>query len=153
MYYERDINGFSLNFAQKFERGKNMRTYHDASEFSTNFKISEIVFEDDKIPDYVNELRLCSPASAEMTFECEINSSLFDMLSGNNSIPNTDSFTVELKTPYKVQIRRHKKKRINKKWAKRYGYITKFKSVKITDVTFKHGNKDFEIIGNGVYVS
>ena len=30
--------------------------------------------------------------------------------------------------PYLVQARTHKKKRINKKWAKRYGYITKYKS-------------------------
>lgn len=30
--------------------------------------------------------------------------------------------------PYLVQARSHKKKRINKKWAKRYGYITKYKS-------------------------
>lgn len=29
--------------------------------------------------------------------------------------------------PYLVQVRTHKKKRINKKWAKRYGYITKYK--------------------------
>lgn len=30
--------------------------------------------------------------------------------------------------PYLVQVRTHKKKRINKKWAKRYGYITKYKT-------------------------
>lgn len=30
--------------------------------------------------------------------------------------------------PYLIQARTHKKKRINKKWAKRYGYITKYKS-------------------------
>lgn len=29
---------------------------------------------------------------------------------------------------YLVQARIHKKKRINKKWAKRYGYITKYKT-------------------------
>lgn len=29
--------------------------------------------------------------------------------------------------PYFVQRRSHRKKRINKKWAKRYGYITKYK--------------------------
>lgn len=31
-------------------------------------------------------------------------------------------------SPYLIQARTHKKKRINKKWAKRYGYITKYKS-------------------------
>lgn len=30
--------------------------------------------------------------------------------------------------PYLIQARTHKKKRINKKWAKRYGCITKYKS-------------------------
>lgn len=30
--------------------------------------------------------------------------------------------------PYLIQARIHKKKRINKKWAKRYGYIIKYKS-------------------------
>lgn len=30
--------------------------------------------------------------------------------------------------PYLIQARIHKKKRINKKWAKRYGYTTKYKS-------------------------
>jgi hypothetical protein len=30
--------------------------------------------------------------------------------------------------PYLTQVRTHKKKRINKKWAKRYGYVTKYKS-------------------------
>ena len=29
--------------------------------------------------------------------------------------------------PYLIQARTHKRKRINKKWAKRYGYITKYK--------------------------
>lgn len=29
--------------------------------------------------------------------------------------------------PYLIQVRTHKKKRINKKWAKRYGYVTKYK--------------------------
>lgn len=33
-------------------------------------------------------------------------------------------YTVIVTTTY-VQRRRHKKKRINKKWIKRYGYITK----------------------------
>ena len=32
------------------------------------------------------------------------------------------------KNPYLIQARTHKKKRINKKWAKRYGYVTKYKT-------------------------
>lgn len=30
--------------------------------------------------------------------------------------------------PYLVQARTHKKKRINKKWAKKYGYVTRYKT-------------------------
>ena len=38
------------------------------------------------------------------------------------------------RTPYQVQRRRHKKKRINKKWAKRYGYVTKFREYRLENV-------------------
>ena len=39
--------------------------------------------------------------------------------------------------PKVVQVRTHKKKRINKKWAKRYGYKTIYvtKKAKVMDVT------------------
>lgn len=30
--------------------------------------------------------------------------------------------------PYLVQARTHRKKRTNKKWAKRYGYVTKYRA-------------------------
>lgn len=39
--------------------------------------------------------------------------------------------------PKTIQVRTHKKKRINKKWAKRYGYKTVYetKRAKVMDVT------------------
>lgn len=43
----------------------------------------------------------------------------------------------DVEIPKVVQIKRHKKKRINKKWAKRYGYKTIYetKKSKVMDVT------------------
>jgi hypothetical protein len=43
----------------------------------------------------------------------------------------------EVEIPRLVQAKTHKKKRINKKWAKRYGYKTVYevKKAKIMDVT------------------
>ena len=35
---------------------------------------------------------------------------------------------------YQVQRKRHKKKRINKKWAKKYGYVTKFRNYQLENV-------------------
>jgi hypothetical protein len=57
------------------------------------------------------------PFEFEMT--SEINQSTLDILVGT---PAADSFTFTYEGTCLEQIRRHKKKRINKKWAKRYGY-------------------------------
>ena len=45
----------------------------------------------------------------------------------------------------KIQNRKHKKKRINKKWAKKYGYRLKFIEGKTRDTTYntKTGEFDF----------
>lgn len=62
------------------------------------------------------------------TFECElegtIDISALDDLLDAVAPPTEDSktFTLQYNGTYPEQIRRHKKKRINKKWAKRYGY-------------------------------
>ena len=44
---------------------------------------------------------------------------------------------MDAEVPKVVQIKTHKKKRINKKWAKRYGYKTVYetKKAKVMDVT------------------
>lgn len=98
--------------------------------------IENIYIENDKIPDYVASFQPKLTISAEATFKCEINTPLFEKLCGVDLARNPSrSFTLEAKAPYKVQKRRHKKWRTNKKWAKRYGYITKFRDIRITDVT------------------
>lgn len=43
-----------------------------------------------------------------------------DLRNNNNDDPL--GYTIRYKTTRSEQVRRHKKKRINKKWAKRYGY-------------------------------
>ena len=51
--------------------------------------------------------------------EGEVNASLLNELAGLDSNP---IFQMEYDGTMYEQVRRHKKKRINKKWAKRYGY-------------------------------
>lgn len=52
-------------------------------------------------------------------FEGEVNGPLLSELVGPDSDP---TFQMEYDGVMHEQVRRHKKKRINKKWAKRYGY-------------------------------
>ena len=50
----------------------------------------------------------------------DVNPELIQILFGNNDDPTTFDFEYEALK----QARKHKKKRINKKWAKRYGTIS-----------------------------
>lgn len=115
-----------------------------------------ITFDDDgTIPDYVRDINFLSPDSAEFSCECEVNPQLFAKLTGVDLARGLDlasSFYIECSAPYEVQKRRHKKKRINKKWAKRYGYRTKFAKVELKEVSLvdKHLCDDvheFEFVG------
>lgn len=57
-----------------------------------------------------------------ITFDaCEINYDIMEQICGLRHSPN-DNFTITY--PVKVQARKHRKRRINKKWLKRYGYKT-----------------------------
>ena len=69
--------------------------------------------EEDAI-EYLNNISL-----NEITFEINEPSFSYDLLEKVTTF-NPDSYTIEY-TEY-VQARKHKKKRINKKWLKRYGY-------------------------------
>ena len=72
--------------------------------------------------DYALEKIIGSPLTelVEMELEATIDVPTFTMLTG----PGTPArgFTMQWEGTYQEQIRKHKKKRINKKWAKRYGY-------------------------------
>lgn len=71
----------------------------------------------------------------EISFEMDCSSfdsnTLFELL-GVNTKPNTVDIVATHEVPYKTQIKKHHKKRINKKWAKRYGYSVEYKKVETT---------------------
>ena len=125
------------------------KIYLDGMELVSANKLETISFENETFPDYVTSIHAPLSASEEMSFECEVNPQLFEELAGVDLSQRRDltSLTIEYASPYQVQARRHKKKRINKKWAKRYGYKTKFKTVRITDAQLKQDENDFEFTG------
>ena len=100
-----------------------------------------ISFEHGEIPEYMSDIHMPLSANAELDFECEVNPFLFQKITGIDLGVGLDtSIGFIAKSFYQEQIRRHRKKRINKKWAKRYGYRTKFKEIEITEVSLV--NKD-----------
>lgn len=97
---------------------------------------SNISFQTDKIPDYINNIHIPFFESAKVTFEYEIGGDLFAGLLGFDEATGMN-FTMEFNTPITVQVKRHRRKRINKKWAKRYGYKIVFKRSRLVDCTIK----------------
>lgn len=63
-------------------------------------------------------------------------------------LSGAQSLTAVYSEPYQVQRRKHKKKRINKKWAKRYGFVTKYRKWRISEITMTSPN-DFEFEATG----
>ena len=104
--------------------------------------LPDVTFPDNDIPEYVNSFSLLDPASAECSFEAEINANTFNKYFGVDC-SGAQSFSAVFSEPYQEQRRKHKKKRINKKWAKRYGYVTKFRKWRINEITLLDKN-DFE---------
>lgn len=96
------------------------------------------------VPNYVRSINRPLSASEEFTMELEIDGNLLAMLCGVDMAYGKD-FSVEYNaSPELVQIRRHKKKRINKKWAKRYGYneVIKRCSMKNCSISLINGIED-----------
>lgn len=97
---------------------------------------SDVSFDATNIPHYITSITPKLSASAEFTMEAEIDGDAlakllgFPMAAGQN-------FTVEYSEPILVQARRHHKKRIDKKWRKRYGYKTIFRRKQLTDCVVK----------------
>lgn len=118
---------------------------------SDNFdiKLPEIEFEHGEIPPYISDYYIPVSAEAEFTAECTINVPLFERLAGIDISRGTDmtNCSVVFSKPYEVQIRKHKKKRINKKWAKRYGYKTIFKKYRLNNVTFHRQKEECPVLG------
>lgn len=79
---------------------------------------------DDIIRDDSFEIPACT-LSAPKSFECELEATLEDInisLLKELSTTKPEPFYMTHDGVRYEQIRKHKKKRINKKWAKRYGY-------------------------------
>lgn len=94
--------------------------------------------------------------SEPMEFELEspeINSELVDKLVGVDLAHDCDmGYTLEYFNARQVQVRRHKKKRINKKWAKRYGFRTVYDKVRFKEVSLVHKDDGtYECVTNQPY--
>ena len=125
------------------------KIYLDSMNFVSTNRLETISFENETLPDYVTSIHDPLSASEEISFEGEVNPQLFEKLAVVDLSQRRDltSLTIKYASSYQVQAKRHKKKRINKKWAKRYGYKTKFKTVRITDAQLKQDENDFEFTG------
>ena len=97
--------------------------------------IPEVEMSADEIP----PISLCMNASA--SFEIDMNK----VNVTNNIINPYEKFSIEYNMPIKIQSRWHKKKRIRKKWLKRYGMksdVVLFKGK--ADIEYAPGNMDFD---------
>ena len=111
--------------------------------------ILEISLDDGIIPEYISNFHISDPTSSELSYECDINLNLANAITGIDLAHGADmSCSMELRSARQVQKRKHKKKRINKKWAKRYGYITVFDDIKIRGCALvEHNDYDMELVG------
>ena len=100
-------------------------------------RLPDVSFDATNVPNFVEQIIPKLSTSEEFTMECDINGDLFAKLCGVD-MANGKDFTVEFSRPELVQVRRHRKKRINKKWAKRYGYKMMFKNHRIVNCVMKH---------------
>lgn len=139
----------------------NNRIYLDGAEF-TSAKDLDICFEDgEEIPAYITNIYTPLSDSAELSCECEIDPHLLAKITGVDLAQVGDlatSFTMTCSSPFKVQKRIHKKKRINKKWAKRYGYLTRFAEVRLTEVSlideqYRKDALELEFVGRGPWIT
>ena len=107
---------------------------------------------DGMLPEYVKRFSASMSADAEVSFECDIDTSLFAKLIGIDLANGQDATCASMifQKPYQVQRKHHKKKRINKKWAKRYGYVTKFKTYRIEEVSIEQNEGTISFAGQKI---
>lgn len=104
----------------------------------------DVSFDATDIPDCVTSITPKLSASAEFTMEAEIDGNMLAKLCGLDLAAGKD-FTVEYSEPILIQARCHKKKRINKKWRKRYGFKTIFRKKQLTDCVVSHDISNNEL--------
>lgn len=107
---------------------------------------------DGMLPEYVKRFSAPMSTDAEVSFECDIDTSLFAKLIGIDLANGQDATCASMifQKPYQVQRKHHKKKRINKKWAKRYGYVTKFKTYHIDEVHIEQNEGALSFTGQKI---
>ena len=118
----------------KKKKGENSELRFGANRES--FKEMEFAMNMDELPKYITGIRTPLSIDAEMSFEMDLNVPEFIELTGIDIARGMDmtAATLICRDPYQVQRRHHKKKRINKKWAKKYGYVTKFRNYRLENV-------------------
>lgn len=82
-------------------------------------KILSLDLSDCTVSETTEDYRLSCRRGGTISFNEEINGELMKQFKG--LMP--EAYDIYIQVP--IQRRQHKKKRINKKWAKRYGYVTK----------------------------
>ena len=93
-----------------------------------------------EIPEYITSINFPLSSDAAFKMEADIDISKINKMIGID-LANGDSIgTAHLvfECPYREQVKRHKKKRINKKWAKRYGFVTKFREYQLDGLTLEN---------------
>ena len=110
----------------------------------------EISFDATEPPDWATSITPMFSADAEMSFECELGpgaAKIFGIDFANGQ--DVTATNVIFKSPRQTQIRRHKKKRINKKWNKKFGprYITTFEVRELEGVRFEQTGSELTIVG------
>ena len=90
-----------------------------------------------------NGNKLCSftrqkSKTVTLEFEPSVNKNKIDCIFGIDKSNVPDEFSLQI--PIKIQNRKHRKKRINKKWTKRYGY--QYKYIDIGKYNIKSNGKD-----------
>lgn len=110
----------------------------------------------DELTDYTKDVLLATLSTdAEFSFKCEIDAEVLGKICGIDYAngPDITASSFVFTQPIQVQVRRHKKRRINKKWAKRYGYKTIYKSYILKDVQFIQDRDELRIIGNDIAIN
>lgn len=125
-----------------------MNNVFDLDRIGRTFEIDN----DGMLPEYVKRFSAPMSADAEISFKCDIDVSTFAKLIGIDLAQGRDATcaSVIFQKPYQVQRRHHKKKRINKKWAKRYGYVTKFKTYHMKDVHIEQNEGALSFTGQKI---
>lgn len=107
---------------------------------------------DSILPEYIKRFSAPMSADIEVSFKCDIDTSLFAKLIGIDLADGQDATCASMifQKPYQVQRKHHKKKRINKKWAKRYGYVTKFKTYHMEEVHIEQNEGALSFTGQKI---